>query len=71
MDKIENLTFEQAFTELEEAVRKLEEGGLTLEESLELFEWGQALAAQCNVQLDQAELKMRQLAPEGIVPLEP
>jgi exodeoxyribonuclease VII small subunit len=70
-DKIENLTFEQAFTELEEAVRKLEAGGLTLEESLDLFEWGQALAAHCNAQLDQAELKVRQLAPEGIVPLEP
>jgi exodeoxyribonuclease VII small subunit len=71
MDKIENLTFEQAFTKLEEAVRKLEAGGLTLEESLDLFEWGQALAAHCNVQLDQAEVKVHQLAPEGIVPLEP
>jgi exodeoxyribonuclease VII small subunit len=71
MNKIENLTFEQAFTELEKAVRELEAGGLTLEESLDLFEWGQALAAHCNVQLDQAELKVRQLAPEGIVPLEP
>jgi exodeoxyribonuclease VII small subunit len=70
MDKIENLTFEQAFVELEETVRKLEAGGLTLEESLELFERGQALAAYCNVQLDQAELKVRQLAPEGIVPLD-
>jgi exodeoxyribonuclease VII small subunit len=70
MDKIENLTFEQAFVELEEAVRKLEAGGLTLEESLDLFERGQALAAHCNVQLDQAELKVRQLAPEGIVPLD-
>jgi exodeoxyribonuclease VII small subunit len=70
MDKIENLTFEQAFVELEETVRKLEAGGLTLEESLELFERGQALAAHCNVQLDQAELKVRQLAPEGIVPLD-
>jgi exodeoxyribonuclease VII small subunit len=70
MDKLENLTFEQAFVELEEAVRKLEAGGLTLEESLDLFEWGQALAAHCNVQLDQAELKVRQLTPEGIVPLD-
>jgi exodeoxyribonuclease VII small subunit len=71
MDKIKDLTFEQAFVELEEVVRKLEAGGLTLEESLDLFERGQALAAHCNVQLDQAELKVRQLAPEGIVPLDP
>ncbi len=67
----EDLTFEQAFAELEEAIRKLEAGGLTLEESLALFERGQALAAQCNAQLDQAELKVRQLSPEGPVPFEP
>jgi len=70
-NEIENLTFEQAFAELEETVRKLEEGGLALEESLGLFERGQALAAHCNAQLDQAELKVRQLSPEGVVPFEP
>ena len=71
MNKIENLTFEQAFAELEETVRKLEAGGLTLEESLALFERGQALAAYCNAHLDQAELKVRQLSPEGLSPFEP
>jgi exodeoxyribonuclease VII small subunit len=70
-NEIENLTFEQAFAELEETVRKLEAGGLALEESLSLFERGQALAAHCNAQLDQAELKIRQLSPEGVVPFEP
>ena len=62
MDEIGDLTFEQAFAELEETVRKLEAGGLALEESLALFERGQALAAHCNVQLDEAELKVRQLS---------
>jgi exodeoxyribonuclease VII small subunit len=71
MSDIDDLTFEQAFAELEETVRKLEEGGLALEESLALFERGQALAAHCSAQLDQAELKLRQLTPEGIVPFEP
>jgi exodeoxyribonuclease VII small subunit len=71
MNEIENLTFEQAFAELEETVRKLEAGGLALEESLALFERGQALAAHCNAQLDQAELKIRQLSPQGVVPFEP
>ncbi len=71
MKKVENLTFEQAFAELEEAVRKLEAGGLALEESLALFELGQALAAHCNAHLDQAELKVRQLSPDGLVPFEP
>jgi exodeoxyribonuclease VII small subunit len=70
-NEIKNLTFEQAFAELEEIVRKLEAGGLTLEESLALFERGQALAAHCNTQLDQAELKIRQLSAEGVVPFEP
>ena len=68
MNGIENLTFEQAFAELEETVRKLEAGGLTLEESLALFERGQALAAHCSTQLDEAELKIKQLTPEGDVP---
>jgi exodeoxyribonuclease VII small subunit len=71
VNETENLTFEQAFAELEETARKLEAGGLTLEESLALFERGQELAARCNVQLDEAELKVRQLSPEGVVPFEP
>lgn len=65
MKAIEELTFEEAFTELEETVRKLETGGLSLEESLALYERGQALAVHCGRQLDEAELKVRQLAPEG------
>lgn len=70
MKEIGKLTFEQAFAELEETVRKLEMGGLALEESLALFERGQALAAHCGTQLDQAELKVQRLAPEGVVPFE-
>jgi exodeoxyribonuclease VII small subunit len=70
MSEIENLTFEQAFAELEETVQKLEAGGLTLEESLALFERGQALAARCNVQLDEAQIKVSQLSPEGVIPFD-
>jgi len=70
MNEVENLTFEQAFAELEETVGKLEAGGLTLEESLALFERGQALAAHCGQQLDQAELKIRQLTSEGDAPFD-
>jgi exodeoxyribonuclease VII small subunit len=67
MVEIEDLSFEAAFAELEETVRKLEAGGLSLEESLSLYERGQALADYCGAQLDQAELKVRQLTPEGQV----
>ena len=65
MSEIEKLTFEQAFTELEESVQKLEAGGLTLDEGLALFERGQSLAAHCSQQLDEAELKIKQITPEG------
>lgn len=70
MSKIDDLTFEQAFSELEGNVHKLEAGGLTLEEGMALFERGQALAAHCNKQLDEAELKIEQITPEGEVALD-
>jgi exodeoxyribonuclease VII small subunit len=61
LQPIESLTFEQAFAELEDAVRKLEGGDLSLEESLALFERGQQLAACCGKMLDEAELKIEQV----------
>lgn len=63
--KIESLKFEQAFQELEEIVRQLEAGDLSLDESLALFERGQALAAHCGALLDSADLKIRQVSPTG------
>jgi len=71
MKAIEELTFEEGFEELEDAVRQLEAGGLTLEESLALFERGQALAAHCGERLDEAELKVKQITPEGEKPFDP
>ncbi|MBN1979152.1 MAG: exodeoxyribonuclease VII small subunit [Anaerolineae bacterium] len=70
MSETETLTFEQAFAELEENVRKLEAGGLTLEEGMALFERGQALAARCHKQLDEAELRIKQITPEGEIDFE-
>jgi exodeoxyribonuclease VII small subunit len=45
------LGYEQARDELIEVVRKLEAGGLSLEESLALWERGEALATICERQL--------------------
>lgn len=59
------LTFEQAFAQLEEIVERLESAELTLDESVALFERGQALAAQCAKLLEAAELKVKQLMPSG------
>jgi exodeoxyribonuclease VII small subunit len=58
---ITDLTFEQAFAELEESVRTLERGDLPLEESLVLYERGQELSAYCAKLLDEAELKVQQV----------
>lgn len=60
---IEKMTFEQAYSELETTVQKLEEGSLPLAEAIALYERGMALAQHCNVQLDQAELSIKALSP--------
>lgn len=65
MNDVEQLTFEEAFAKLEEVVRKLEMGGLSLEESLALYEQGRLLAAYCTRKLEEAELKVQQLLPDG------
>ena len=64
---VEKLTYEQAFEEMAKLVAALESGDLPLEESLALFERGQALAQRCMALLDQAELKVQQLTEEGEV----
>jgi exodeoxyribonuclease VII small subunit len=51
-DKTEELSYEAAREELVETVRRLEAGGVTLEESLALWERGEQLAAICQQWLD-------------------
>lgn len=60
-DKIQFLSYEQAFAELEEIVYGLETNQKTLDEAIALFERGQALAKHCAGLLDKAELRVRQL----------
>src|SRR3990170_3416565 len=60
----EEMSYEQAFQELEATVHRIEAGELPLEQALALFERGQALATRCNDLLDQAELKLRKLMPD-------
>lgn len=62
---MKELTFEQAFEQLEEAVQRLEAGDLPLAEALALFEEGTRLARLCERQLSGAELRVRQIAPSG------
>ena len=51
-------TFEQSITELEKIVERLENGDVTLDESLELFEKGIKLSKSCHKMLDSAEKKV-------------
>ncbi|WP_455392945.1 exodeoxyribonuclease VII small subunit [[Eubacterium] cellulosolvens] len=55
------LSFEQALEKLEGHVRTLEQGELTLNESLSIFEEGMKLAKFCNRKLDEAEQKIEVL----------
>jgi exodeoxyribonuclease VII small subunit len=64
-DHLQLLAFEQAYSQLQETVQQLEAGNLSLEESLVLYQKGMALAKQCNLQLDQAELSIKKLTPSG------
>lgn len=49
------ITFEEAFKELEEIVRDLESGELSLDESLKRFEEGISLLQTCRRKLEEAE----------------
>ena len=57
----EEISFEEAYTSLEETVRALEEGGLSLSEATRLFEEGTRLARICNELLSAAELRITRL----------
>ncbi len=65
----EDMTYEQAFSELETIVEALESNQRTLEEAMKLFERGQTLAQHCAALLDKAELKVRQLIGEELTDL--
>jgi len=51
-------SYEAARDELNDVVRRLEAGGATLEESLSLWERGEALAAVCQEWLDGAKARL-------------
>lgn len=54
-------TFEEALSALEETVRMLESGGLTLDESTDLYERGIRMARFCSERITRAELKITQI----------
>jgi exodeoxyribonuclease VII small subunit len=56
------LSFEAAMAELETIVRRLEGGDVNLEESVTLYERGQALRQHCEARLKAAELRIEQVS---------
>ncbi len=61
---VPTLSYEQARSELETVVQRLEAGGATLEESLALWERGEYLAGVCAALLDQARHRIERALSE-------
>lgn len=71
MNPFNDLSFEDAYEELQEIVARLESGEATLEESVALYERGRKLSDHCQSLLDKAELRINQLTDDGdLLPLE-
>ncbi len=74
---IKNLPFERALKELETIVGRLERGDVELEESISIYERGEALKDHCDKLLKLAEAKVERLTfgqdgkPSGTAPLDP
>jgi exodeoxyribonuclease VII small subunit len=70
------LSFERAIDELESIVKRLEEGKVPLEESVTIYERGEALKRRCEELLRQAEARVQKITldasgkPAGTEPLD-
>jgi exodeoxyribonuclease VII small subunit len=70
------LSFERAIDELESIVRRLEDGKVPLEESVAIYERGEALKRRCEDLLRQAEARVQKITldasgnPSGTEPLD-
>ena len=66
-EDISAMNFEKALAELETIVAKLESGKLDLEESIKIYERGEALRKHCEAKLAEAEARIEKitLSPQG------
>lgn len=60
-----NIDFESSLKELESIVKKLEDENINLEDSVKSFEAGINLVKECQKQLEDAELKVKELLDDG------
>jgi exodeoxyribonuclease VII small subunit len=74
---IKGMSFEAALKELEQIVSRLERGDVDLEQSIEIYERGEALRTHCDQLLKRAEAKVERITlnaqgqPQGVAPLDP
>jgi exodeoxyribonuclease VII small subunit len=74
---IKDMSFERALKELETIVARLERGDVELEESITIYERGEALRDHCDRLLKHAEARVEKLTfnadgtPKGVEPLDP
>lgn len=66
-DDIAKLSFEDALRALEDVVRKLESGEVPLDDSISLYERGEALRKHCQARLDAAQARIERIVsgPDG------
>lgn len=71
MSKIveKEISFEEALTQLETIVRKMEDGALSLDETVDAYTRGTALAKFCQEKLNVAQAKIEKLAGDTLEPL--
>ena len=62
---VKTLTFEKALAELETIVQKLESGNVALEESVAIYERGEALKRRCEELLRQAEARVDKITTDA------
>lgn len=64
---IASMTFEDALRALEDIVRKLESGDVPLDQSITLYERGEALRRHCQARLDAAQARIEKIVagPDG------
>ena len=65
MTKKDTANFETSLKRLEKIIEKLEDGDISLEDSVKSFEEGIGLVKECQKQLSQAELKVKKLLDNG------
>ncbi len=62
---IDGMSFEEALAALEQVVGQLEGGQVPLEQSIALYERGDALKKHCDAKLGEAELKVEKIVAGG------